>query len=240
MSHLSRNQNRLQAGFSLIELMVSILILVVVMGAIFSQVDNIQINAKRESVKLDLTQESREFVDQFARDIHMSGYPISKLYQTNGGINDQHVAVGLVEASPTALRFEGDVYGDGNVYSVVYAYFATDPNDPNCPCLRRSVLQKVAGDPRGTPTGAQTAPRYYTQVQNVIDPAGMAQGIFTYFQADGTVIDPGTGIDVINNQATIQQIDAIKVNLNTLSKQYDPQTGRQTVNNIATIAELEN
>jgi prepilin-type N-terminal cleavage/methylation domain-containing protein len=240
MNLFIKNRNRRQAGFSLIELMVSILILVVVMGVIFKQVDNIQINAKREAVKLDLTQESREFVDQFARDIHMSGYPISKLYQTQGGINDQHVAAGLVEASATALRFEGDVYGDGTVYSVVYAYFQNDPNDPNCPCLRRSVLQKVAGDPRGTPVGAQTAPQYYTQVQNVVDPKGQAQGIFTYFKADGTEIDPGAGLDLVNNQATIQQIDAIKVNLNTLSKQYDPQTGRQTVNNIATIAELEN
>ena len=64
-----------QAGFSLLELTISILILIIVMGVVFSQINNVQKNTKTESLKLDLTQESREFVDQFARDLHMSGYP---------------------------------------------------------------------------------------------------------------------------------------------------------------------
>jgi len=241
-----------QAGFSLIELMVSILILVIVMGVVFRQVDNIQMNAKTEALKLDLTQESREFADQFARDIHMSGFPTSRIYQNPnpggptdpGGQQSPVTALGLVYASGTSIRFEGDVYGDGNVYSVVYTYVAVDP-DPNCPCLRRSALVKIQADP----VTKQTPAKYYTEVQNVIDPTGMAQGIFTFFQADGTAVDltpftcvDGTTgcVDIDSNPSTIQLIDAIKVNLNTKSHEYDPRTGRRVVNNISTIAELEN
>ena len=227
---------RIQAGFSLIELLITMIVLVIVMGAVFSQINQVQSKTKSESMKLDLTQESREFIDQFARDLHMSGYPISKLYQNSGGINDSHVAVGLVAASPTSLRFEGDVYGDGTVYSVVYNYVQTDAADPNCPCLRRSVVAKVTGNP----VNGQDPVKYYTEVQNVIDPAGQAQGLFTYFQADGTAVDVGTGKDIIADAITIQLIDAVKVNLNTRSKQFDPQTGQPAIVSVATIAELEN
>src|SRR5690242_7489922 len=72
----SRNQAKeQQAGFSLIELLITIIVLIIVMGAVFSQINQIQKKTKVESVKLDLTQESRDFMDQFARDLHMCGYP---------------------------------------------------------------------------------------------------------------------------------------------------------------------
>jgi prepilin-type N-terminal cleavage/methylation domain-containing protein len=249
---MSRNSHRRkQAGFSLIEILVAIMVLVIVMGAVFSQINQIQARSKAESLKLDLTQESRAFVDQFARDLHMSGYPISTLYQTNPGTNSKLTAVGLVFASPISLRFEGDVYGDGNVYSVLYTYVASDANDPTCPCLRRSVVQKVDGDVWYSGAGGQTAPQYFTEVQNVITPQGQSQDLFTYFQGSGTPVSVGsctwssgvptcTGIDINSNSSTIQLIDAIKVNLNTRSKQFDPQTGQPAVNTVSTIAELEN
>lgn len=227
------------------ELMISILVLVIVMGAVFRQVNNVQKNSTTESLKLDLTQEDRAFVDQFARDIHMSGYPISRLYQIGSVAarpqpTDSTVALGLVEATPSWIRFEGDVYGDGTVYSVLYRYFQVDPNnppDPNCPCLRRSVTAKVQG---GDPVTGQANPVYYTEVQNVIDPTGMAQPMFTYFRADGTQVNVGAGVNINNAPGTLQLIDAIKVNLNTRSKQFDPQSKQQTVHSISTIAELEN
>ena len=259
MKHSRNRRQGNQAGFSLIEVMVSILVLVIVMGAVFSQINQVQAKAKTESMKLDLTQESREFVDQFVRDLHMSGYPISKLYQNATGQTDGNVAVGLVFASPISLRFEGDVYGDGNVYSVLYSYVAKDNADPNCPCLRRSVVKKkpnvdVAysdGDLALGGKPGQDLPQYFTEVQNVIDPQGMAQGLFTYFQGAGTAVNVGSctvssgalvcpGIDIDSSSATIQLIDAIKVNLNTRSKQFDPITGQPAVNSVTTIAELEN
>jgi prepilin-type N-terminal cleavage/methylation domain-containing protein len=240
---LSRNRAKeQQAGFSLIELLIAIIVLMIVMGAVFSQIDQIQKKTKVESVKLDLTQESRDFMDQFARDLHMSGYPKARIYQNaplwnSGDPAVTSYALGLVKATPTELRFEGDITGDGTVYSVSYKYFANDANDPNCPCLRRSVDKKT----NTTDPVNGYNPVYYTEIQNVIDPTGMAQGVFTYWEATGASVNVGTGIDIVNNQPNIQQIDAIKVNLNTRSLQFDPHTGQRTiVNSMATIAQLEN
>jgi prepilin-type N-terminal cleavage/methylation domain-containing protein len=255
-----KSGRKLQAGFSLIEVSISVFILVIVMAVVFRQINNVQRTTKTESMKLDLVQESREFVDQFARDIHMAEYPAPRIYQNYGGLTDNKTASGLIYVSATDLIFEGDVYGDGNVYRVEYKYFPSDVNDANCPCVRRSVTQKTTADPlTGYPT-----PIYYTEVQNVLDPAGMTEQIFTFFQASGALVDvdnfnggvcgspsplnsppaPGHGCADIEtntaNVALIQSIDAIKVNLSTRSKQYDPQTGAQHVNSISSIAELEN
>ena len=254
---LTRKRRQRQAGFSLIELLITIIVLVIVMGAVFSQINHIQKKTKVESLKLDLTQESRDFMDQFVRDLHMSGYPKAAIYQnaaaTAPAIPEPvtSYAFGLVYASPIELRFEGDIAGDGTVYSVSYKYFdqTTDPqHDPNCPCLRRSVEKKLVGNP----VTSYPNPPYYTEIQNVIDPTGMPQMIFTYWQATGIQVDVGSctssggsltcpGVDITSNQQTIQQIDAIKVNLNTRSLQFDPHTGsRSIVNSMTTIAELEN
>jgi hypothetical protein len=73
----------------------------------------------------------------------------------------------------------------------------------------------------------------------VIDPGGMVQPIFTYFNALGQQINVGAGADFENNTALIQQIDAIKVNLNVRSVNIDS-TGHPTVNSLSAIAELEN
>ncbi len=249
MTQETRKRNH--KGFSLIEVMISILVLVIVMGAVFAQVNRVTQTAKRESVSLDLVGEDRDFVDLFVRDIHMAGYPVNLMYAAPAApapacpagvpIQDcsRSVAVGIVSVSPTQLRLEGDIYGDGNVYDVLYTYYQVDPNnppDPNCPCLRRSAVQKIDGDP----IVGQAAPLYYTEVQNVIDPTGMVQPIFTYFNALGQQINVGAGMDFENNTAVIQQIDAVKVNLNVRSVNIDSQTGHAAVNSMSSIAELEN
>jgi pilin/secretion family protein with methylation motif len=250
MTHTVTGKKRRQAGFSLLELTVSVLILIIIMGAVFKQVDAIQKHTNAESMKLDLAQENRDFVDRFARDVHMSGYPVSKLYQTFA-TNDKTVALGLVAATPTWLRFEGDVYGDGNVYSVVYKYVQSDPLDASCPCVRRSVQLKQPADPlKEDPAGGtagQLPAKYYTEVQHLIDPTGMSQNLFTYAEANGNIVDVGTGIGyngsdptLTNDPATLQKIDQIKVSISTRSAQADLQTGQQIVNSIVTVAEMEN
>ena len=244
------DKRRKQAGFSLVELLVTIIVLVIVMAAVFSQINQVQRKVQNEGQKVDLTQQSRDFVDQFARDLHMSGYPTPKIYQNGGGTTDANIAMGLVKATPTSLRLEGDIYGDGKVYSVLYQYFQSDPNDPNCPCLRRSVQPKkpfdvvyYTGEPGFGGTG-QDPPVFYTEVQDLVDPNGMAQGLFTYFEASGNAVDVGTGVNLDpggDPGGKLQLIDAIKVNLSTRAPQFDQETSsRSIVNSISTIAELEN
>src|SRR4051812_42466886 len=69
-----------QKGFSLIELLMVALLLSIVVGAIFSQINRAQVRYRVEDQKMDLTQTQREFIDQFTRDMHQAGYPGGKMY----------------------------------------------------------------------------------------------------------------------------------------------------------------
>jgi prepilin-type N-terminal cleavage/methylation domain-containing protein len=149
-----------QRGFTLIELLMVVLLLSLIVGAIFSQIERAQVRYRVEDQKVDLTQQEREFIDQFTRDLHQAGYPSAAVMGPAAGANQ--VAAGLLSISPTDLVMEGDVDGTGTVQRVEYSYFDgsgwAGPGPNPCPCLRRSA------QPKGT-AGAATN---FTEVQNVI------------------------------------------------------------------------
>lgn len=129
---------RRQAGFSLIELMVVILLLTIVMGAIFQQVASVQQRSASEQNKLDMLQQSREFLDQMTRDLHSAGYPNSRLYAPGlaaAAVTSATNAVGLVKVGFGDLWFEGDINNDGTVESVKYHYDSGTGCACNCPCV---------------------------------------------------------------------------------------------------------
>src|SRR5258707_430426 len=103
---LSQNRTKEhQGGFSLIELLITIIVLIIVTAAVFSQINQIQKKTRVESLKLDLTQETRDLMDQFVRDLHMSGYPKARIYQNapawdSGLAGVTSYALGLVKATP--------------------------------------------------------------------------------------------------------------------------------------------
>ncbi|MBI2681902.1 MAG: prepilin-type N-terminal cleavage/methylation domain-containing protein [Acidobacteriales bacterium] len=197
----SKNTKRIrQDGFSLIELMVSILILMVIMGSVFQQLDVVQKRSRSEEVKLDMFQTAREFVDQIVRDIHQAGFPNTKLsYYPSPGVNyvdaaiDLNNAVGVYYITPQEIRFQGDVDGDGNVDVVAYKLFPQTGNDgdKNCPCLRRSQTGKSAALPM------DQVPDYRTQVENLSvvskDPTDVSGTvIFIPYMKNGTPVDLST------------------------------------------------
>src|SRR5438477_10666716 len=105
-----------QAGFSLIELMIVILLLSVIMGAVFGQVDLVQKRFRTEQNKLDISQTAREFLDQIVRDVHKCGFPNWRLYQQGvfADIDPYHykssyIAIGLFYIDSTLIKFEGDL-----------------------------------------------------------------------------------------------------------------------------------
>lgn len=213
-------------GYSIIELLISMAILVVLTGAIFAQINHMQKKSASEAMKLDMGQEAREFVDQTVRDLHMAGYPNVAMYAPP--VTDvTKVAAGLVSVSPTSILMEGDVNNDGNVYSVNIYYVPSDVNDPNCPCVRRSAVIKVATDSLSQPTAAS-----YTEAQNVVPPGtGPGQSgedLFSFSDQNGNQVTAvGTGVDIstASGQATIDSISTVKINLTILSNLRDPETG---------------
>ncbi|HEX7288451.1 MAG TPA: prepilin-type N-terminal cleavage/methylation domain-containing protein [Candidatus Angelobacter sp.] len=181
--------NKPQTGFSLIELMVVVLLLSIVVGAIFTQINRAQVRYRVEDQRLDLTQQDRDFVDQFTRDLHQAGYPSPTQFGGRLDLSSKLTAVGIWSISPTDLKLEADVDGTGVVREIVYHYDdGTDPKGGGsaCPCLRRSSSPKVDGLPWN-----QADPVYYTQVQNIIAAAG--QPIFQAYAADGSVLPISAG-----------------------------------------------
>ena len=213
-------------GYSIIELLISMAILVVLTGASIAQINHMQKKSASEAMKLDMGQEAREFVDQTVRDLHMAGYPNVTMYAPP--VNDvTKVAAGLVSVSPTSILMEGDVNNDGNVYSVNIYYVPSDVNDPNCPCVRRSAVIKVATGSLSQPTASS-----YTEAQNVVPPGtGPGQSgedLFSFYDQNGNQVTAvGTGVDIstASGQATIDSISTVKINLTILSNLRDPETG---------------
>src|SRR4029077_4768750 len=95
-----------QKGFSLLEMLIVLAILSLVMGVTMTAINDVQKRSRVEEAKVDLNQESREFVEQIVRDLHGAGFPASNMYTSipNGvspAVNSSSVAAGLVAATTT-------------------------------------------------------------------------------------------------------------------------------------------
>jgi prepilin-type N-terminal cleavage/methylation domain-containing protein len=193
-----------QAGFSLIELMMVCVILAIVMASVVRGIDTTVQRSQAEQTKVDLTQEGREFVDEFERDLHQAGYPNCRTVAAPGlgatpncpadnsnptEAMNSTVAVGLVSVSNTQVIFEGAIDGSGTVYSVQYRLVDSAGNFPpatTCPCtIQRSEVAKV----NGTLPLAQPV-TFSQELQNVVN-SGVPAGTAAY----------GNGLAIAGNTA---------------------------------------
>jgi prepilin-type N-terminal cleavage/methylation domain-containing protein len=212
-------------GFTLLELLISLLILATVSGAVFEQINRMQKKSSSEAMKLDQSQQAREFMDQTVRDLHMAGYPGPSMY-SDPNAHPYHVAQGLVSVSPTQIVLEGDVNNDGKVYSVNISYVANDPNDPTCPCIRRSAIEKIDADSFSQPITPN-----YTETNHVLPPGtGPGQSgedLFAYYDQKGDPVPIGSGMDISTplGKDTITGIKTVKINLSLLTQRDTESNG---------------
>jgi type II secretory pathway pseudopilin PulG len=185
-----------QAGFTLMELMVSVAIFMLICGAIFELMGTTQNRFRTESQVLSAFEEARLGLDQIVRDVNDSGYPPQNHF--SGAFSAPPVTAYAVSpiawspnyapatpcqigtagggtcTSPTDfdLIVEGDVDGSG-VQWIRYQLLGTT--------LMRGVAPKAAGDP----AVAGMLP-YVLNVMNNAPPAQIAQ-----FQAAYPAMFPG-------------------------------------------------
>jgi type II secretory pathway pseudopilin PulG len=225
-----KKRRQSESGFSLLEMLVACALTTVIMGAIFAQLIQGQQTSNSEQVKLDLFQESREFMDQMSRDLRASGYPNTRNFTTDPtspAEQSTQEAVGLVKLDVGQLWFESSIDGSGNVSVIHYNLVTTGTN---CPCLMRSQTPKVAADPLTGQT--ETA---QTEVQNVLNGA-TSDPIFQAYYADGTAVT--LPIDITNN--SMANINSIFVTLKVQSPYPDPATGQRPTMTLVSTVRLNN
>jgi type II secretory pathway pseudopilin PulG len=170
-----------ETGFTLIETLVTVGVLVVVLGIVFSYIGRLQRVYKTEETKVDATQEARTVLDSLQRELHQAGFPGRNMWGPNvlnlPIVNDKRNAVGIVKISPSDLWFEGDVDNNGQVESIRYTLMDAAGNPvtgaSSCPCnLRRSQMLKIDA----TAPTAQLPLNYVVALDNVINSGGVVAG----------------------------------------------------------------
>jgi prepilin-type N-terminal cleavage/methylation domain-containing protein len=230
-----KNKSRKQAGFSLLELLMVVLLLTIVVAALFSQIERAQVRYRVEDQKLDLTQQEREFIDQFTRDLHQAGFPPVAVMGNQYDLTRKYTAAGVWYISDTELHMEGDVDGDGVVKSVVYSYFDgsgwAGPGPNPCPCLRRSSTPKQDN----TAPAAQPAGAAFTQVEKVVPING--QPVFSAYNASGNQVPINPAV---TNAATLKTIKSVRITLTTQGSSKDTDAQKSIQVTMTGMARLVN
>ena len=178
----SAHMHKKQSGFTLLEMLVSVMVFLLISGTIFQLLTNTQKQSQNDSQMRDTFQEARLGLDQIVRDINDAGYPpanhftvlpaVTGYAQTPVAWSPNYVAgiactVGgtCTTPGPYDIIFEEDYDGSGTVKWVRYQLQGTT--------LWRGVTPKVAGiDPV---TATNIAGVMYPYVQNVMNNAPAAQ-----------------------------------------------------------------
>ena len=223
------------SGFSLLELMIVLIILLSISAAIFQTINLTTQRSSAEQTKIDMFQEAREFMDQMSRDLRQAGYPsprnmdpvvfgVLALVPPQPIIYDHHAAAGIVKVDTGDLWFEGDVDGNGTVSVVRYHL---DSSGTNCPCLKRSQLDKIDGNP----LIGQTTEVYQVEVQGVRNTDIFSA--YTNGAALGLPVSTAAG-------SGLAAVDTVQAKLNLQAATPDPQTRQKPTATLVTTVRLNN
>ena len=104
----SRNMKTRERGFSAIEMLISVALITLVLGVAFAGMRDMQARNFAEGSRVDTLQETRDFIDQVVRDIHVAGYPSSRvLGQAVGTEDEEQIKVGYTHLPHFAESIDG-------------------------------------------------------------------------------------------------------------------------------------
>jgi prepilin-type N-terminal cleavage/methylation domain-containing protein len=229
-------KTRKQHGFSLLEMLASLAILSIVFGVVVEGITTMQDRNFVETNKLDLTQESREFMDQIVNDLDQVGFPSVKMFDPatltskTDCTQDNNLACGLISVSGSAIQFEGDVDGTGVSEEWIQLVQTNGAGAAACtvpPCvIQRGTVSKASWN-----KGAGTTPAFYTEVSGVMNTT-----VFTAYNSAGTPVT----LPAVAGNGTLTNITAIGITLYVKSSQADPKTGLYPTVTMASTAKLNN
>jgi prepilin-type N-terminal cleavage/methylation domain-containing protein len=241
--------NARSRGFSLIEMLVAMAIVTAVLAVVMRGIIQMQQRSSAESTKVDVTQQTRDFIDQMVRDIHNAGYPPPLVVTSAvaaGCTNNASIACGVLSYTPTQIIYEGDLDGSGIVYRV-YVQLQAGPGGA-CPCiLQRGALRKSDALTGGAPT-------YFTEVNGVLN-SGNGSGAATYainlptsgsYSSYGTadVFDAydvsGGAVGTCTTIAACSSIHSVQITANIASSYGDPAAHTYHVFSITSKARMNN
>jgi type II secretory pathway pseudopilin PulG len=176
-----------QSGFSVIEILVAVALLMAVLGVVVKGMSDVQKRNYAETSNVDAVQDARDFIDQMVRDIHGVGFPPPRVvtqaanpFCTDAAFNGQvnavvrmnpNISCGITSFSTTNVTYEADLDGTGTV-SVVFLNLVPGTNTNTCPCiLQRGVVTKTAWV-----ANPAVIPLYFTTVNGVLNSGNGAGG----------------------------------------------------------------
>ena len=243
-------KSRKQQGFSLVEMMISMVVLLVVVGAVLQLMSQSQQRYVATSTVQDATSMLRDSVDQMVRDIRLAGYPPPNSYPCPPPVgasygaclaylNSGYVAGGILLANNYAIQFEADTDGDNRaeVFDFELQVPTTGVWGGDCgglptnadlisPTLMRSMVVKNAD-------GTVPAADFYPFLENVRN-CELSTAIFVYCPApptDPTIAPFGPGCPAMTSflPSTLpapQNTRIVMIRLQVQSAMRDPQTGQ--------------
>jgi prepilin-type N-terminal cleavage/methylation domain-containing protein len=196
----SGNGNRpSSSGFTLVELLIVLAIFGLLMGMIFSSLTESQNASAIARDESEMNQNLQDVFSLITSEMRTIGFPPTSYYEQsflqNPGSPKNLVAQGLIEASSTVLKFQGDINGDRIVDYVHYYVSGT---------AAPYSLHRFAGsmNPDGSLPGG-SAQKLSEQIESMQ---------FRYFDRSG------------NETANLLEIFTIELSATMRTRQADPLT----------------
>ncbi len=232
--------NRKQRGFTLIEMMVAMAVLLIIVGGVFQLLSQSQQRYVTTSTAQEATAMIRDALDQMIYEMRLAGNPPTGSYPAGiiiAGTNENFVSTGggFLAAADYAVQFESDLDGDGQVEVIDYAIEVptgwggdacaglTANADLTVPTLMRSVVAKNAD-------GTAVVPDPQPFLDNIMNcRLNPPVAIFTYCPAPPTA-GPAGCPDISTSPGTVLGFPGntriVLINLQVQTAVRDPQTGQ--------------
>lgn len=234
------------SGFTLLELMVAMALLLVISAAVISLLNTATARYNSQQQQLDALQDARVGMDQLSRDIHRAGYPpINSYYVTVPATEYAIPLVGLVSGAinqsctvnggatpcsvpgPFDLAIEAQETSGGPVNWIYYQLRLPATGSSTCTLYRSVTAKSLTGTPSAT-GGVPLTEQIINKSNGTCDTTGgTGTALFTYVCSGASPCNP-------------QNIAQVFINMQAIPLQQDLQTKMYRALTLQNVVRLMN